>query len=95
MLKRLYSSEGMSSNCVFAFNSIFNQWYLDIPLGAGTEQIFMRFGFLVYAIIVAELGTADFATHTICMSIITLSFLGCDGLSVAASALIGQNSSKL
>ncbi len=65
-----------------------------VALGAGTEQIFMRIGFLVYAMIVAELGTADFATHTICMSIITLSFAGGDGLSVAASALIGQNLGK-
>ena len=65
-----------------------------VALGAGTEQIFMRFGFLMYSIIVAKLGTADFATHTICMSIITLSFAGGDGLSVAASALIGQNLGK-
>lgn len=65
-----------------------------VALGASTEQVFMRVGFLVYAMIVAELGTAEFATHTICMSIITLSFAGGDGLSVAASALIGQNLGK-
>ncbi len=65
-----------------------------VALGAGTEQIFMRVGFLLYSIIVANLGTAEFATHTICMSIITLSFAGGDGLSVAASALIGQNLGK-
>ncbi len=65
-----------------------------VALGAGTEQVFMRLGFLLYSIIVAKLGTAEFATHTICMSIITLSFAGGDGLSVAASALIGQNLGK-
>lgn len=62
-----------------------------IALGAGTEQIFMRIGFFVYAKMVAELGTAEFATHTICMNIMNISFSCGDGLSVAASALIGQN----
>lgn len=65
-----------------------------VALGSGTEQIFMRVGFLLYSIIVANLGTAEFATHTICMSIITLSFAGGDGLSVATSAIIGQNLGK-
>ncbi len=66
-----------------------------VALGAATEQLFVRVGFLVYSIIVAELGTADYATHTICMSIITLSFSVGDGLSSASSALIGQNLGKL
>lgn len=62
-----------------------------ITLGAGVEQIFMRIGFFIYSVIVANLGTAEIATHTICMNIQTLSFAFGDGLSVAASALIGQN----
>ncbi len=65
-----------------------------VALGASAEQVFMRIGFLIYSIIIAKLGTADFATHTICMSILTLSFAGGDGLSVAASALMGQNLGK-
>ncbi len=66
-----------------------------VSLGAGTEQVFMRVGFFIYAKLVADLGTAEFATHTICMNITTLSFACGDGLSVAASALIGQNLGKL
>ncbi len=65
-----------------------------VAMGASTEQVFMRVGFFIYAMIVAELGTADYATHTICMSLITISFASGDGLSVAASALIGQNLGK-
>ncbi len=66
-----------------------------VSLGAGTEQLFMRIGFFIYAKLVAELGTAEYATHIIAMNIITVSFACGDGLSVAASALIGQNLGKL
>jgi len=65
-----------------------------VSLGAGTEQIFMRIGFFVYAKLVADLGTAEYATHIIAMNITTVSFAFGDGLSVAASALIGQNLGK-
>ncbi len=65
-----------------------------ISLGSGTEQLFMRIGFFVYAKLVAELGTAEYATHIIAMNITTISFACGDGLSVAASALIGQNLGK-
>ena len=51
----------------------------------------MRFGFFTYAKLVAELGTMEFATHQIVMSIITLSFTVGDGLGVAAGSLVGQN----
>ena len=65
-----------------------------VSLGSGTEQLFMRIGFFIYAKLVAELGTAEYATHIIAMNITTVSFACGDGLSVAASALIGQNLGK-
>ncbi len=65
-----------------------------VALGASTEQIVMRVGFFVFAKVVAELGTASVATHTICMNIMLLSFASGDGLSVAASALMGQSLGK-
>ncbi len=65
-----------------------------VALGTSTEQIVMRIGFFIFAKVVAELGTAEIATHTICMNIMLLSFASGDGLSVAASALIGQNLGK-
>lgn len=67
----------------------------NVSLGAGTEQLFMRIGFFIYAKLVADLGTAEYGTHIIAMNIITVSFACGDGLSVAASALIGQNLGKL
>ncbi len=65
-----------------------------ISSSAAIEQVFMRFGFFIVAKMVAELSTIDFATHTICMSIVNLSFCFGDGLGVAASSLVGQNLGK-
>lgn len=67
---------------------------LSISSSAAVEQVFMRFGFFITAKLVAELSTLDFATHTICMNIVNLSFCFGEGLSVAASALVGQNLGK-
>lgn len=55
------------------------------------EQLCLRVGFFTYAKIVASLGTIAFATHQICMNILSLSFSFGDGLSVAASSLVGQS----
>jgi putative MATE family efflux protein len=62
-----------------------------VSSSAFVEQVFMRIGFLAYAAIVARLGTTQYATHLICMNILTLSFCFGDGLSIAASVLVGQN----
>jgi len=72
-----------------------NRTILDpITLVSGSafiEQVFMRIGFLAYAVIVARLGTTAYATHLICLNILNLSFCFGDGLAVAASSLVGQN----
>ncbi len=62
-------------------------------LGSSTlaEQIFLRIGFLTYAMIVARLGTNAFAAHQVGMNIMSISFSFGDGLSVAAVALVGQS----
>lgn len=67
---------------------------LSVSSSAAVEQLFMRFGFFITAKLVAELGTLDFTTHTICMNIVNLSFCFGEGLSVSASALVGQNLGK-
>ena len=59
--------------------------------GALAEQLFLRVGFFTFAKLVAGLGTLDFATHQICMTILNLSFTVGDGLAIASSALVGQN----
>jgi putative MATE family efflux protein len=64
---------------------------MKVSSSAFVEQVFLRIGFLAYAAIVARLGPTEYATHIICMNILTLSFCFGDGLSIAASALVGQN----
>lgn len=66
--------------------SIFN-----IGSSSLAEQVFLRFGFLVYAVLVANLGTNPLAAHHIGMNIITISFALGDGLSIAAVALVGRS----
>ena len=62
-------------------------------IGSATlaEQLFLRFGFLMYTMVVARLGTNAFAAHQIGMNIITISFAFGDGLSVASVSLVGQS----
>ena len=64
---------------------------LKVSGAACLEQVFLRVGFFLYAKIVAELGTDDYATHQIGMHILTLSFCFGDGLTMAASALVGRS----
>ena len=76
-----------------------DKWRLDIPMiksigkiGGNTvfEQMCLRIGFFLYAIIVASLGTAAFASHQIAMQLMHLSFTFADGIAVATTALVGQ-----
>jgi putative MATE family efflux protein len=63
----------------------------DIGSSALVEQVFLRIGFLMYAMIVARLGTLEFAAHQVGMNIMSVSFSFGDGLSVAAVALVGRS----
>lgn len=62
-----------------------------VSSSAVVEQFFMRVGFFLYAKIVANLGTTDFATHQVCMNIMSISFGFGDGFNVASSSLVGQS----
>ena len=55
------------------------------------EQIFMRIGFLSVSVMVARLGTSDFAVHQVAMNLMHLSFAFGDGMQVAAVALCGRS----
>lgn len=78
-------------NHLFKFSRPVMNSIAKLSLSAGVEQIFMRIGFFTYTKMVAELGTASFEAHQICMNIISMSFVFGDGLGVAASSLVGQN----
>lgn len=62
--------------------------------GAASEQVFLRIGFFTFAKTIANLGTVEFATHQVGMTILGLIYTVGDGLSVATSALVGQNLGK-
>ena len=62
-----------------------------VGLSACAEQGAMRVGFLLYSMLVANLGTIPFATHQVCMSILSISFGFGDGLAVASATLTGQS----
>lgn len=64
---------------------------LNISGSAFVEQVFMRVGFFTTNKLIAGLGTVAFATHQICMNLMSISFSFGDGLGIAASALVGQN----
>lgn len=70
-------------------NALHKVWW-----SAAVEQVFLRFGFFVFALIVAELGTNEFAIHQVGMNVMTLSFAFGDGFSSGAAALVGQNLGK-
>ncbi|MCL1787526.1 MAG: MATE family efflux transporter [Defluviitaleaceae bacterium] len=55
------------------------------------EQVSLRFGFFVYAIVVANLGTQALAAHIIGMQLMVLSFTFADGIGAATTSLVGQN----
>ena len=59
--------------------------------GAFTEQISLRAGLFAFSSIIARLGTIQFATHQISMSLSQLIFSFADGLGVASSSLVGQS----
>lgn len=55
------------------------------------EQLLMRVGFMLTAIMAAKQGTAAMAAHQVGMNIMGLSFSFGDGLQAAAVALIGKS----
>ena len=58
---------------------------------AMVEQASMRFGFFIYSRIMYSLGVSLFAAHNIAIQFLSLTFNFADGLSVAATSLVGQN----
>lgn len=55
------------------------------------EQVFMRIGFMLTAVMAANQGTDAMAAHQVGMNIMALSFAFGDGLQSAAVALIGRS----
>ncbi len=80
-----------------------DSWRVDRPTmesilrvggNAIVEQASVRFGFFFYSRIMYSLGVTMFAAHNIAMQFLALTFNFADGLSVAATSLVGQNLGK-
>ncbi len=63
---------------------------IKVGTSAFVEQACAKLGFLLYALIVVRLGTLEYATHVICQTITSASVCVAEGLSVAATSLVGQ-----
>lgn len=63
----------------------------NIGTGSLADQVFVRIGFFLYAMVVAKLGTIAFAAHQIGTNLLSISFSFGDGLSVASVALVGRS----
>ncbi len=67
------------------------QRMMNIGVPAMVEQLVMRGGQLLFARVVASLGTLAYAAHSIAMNAESLSFMPGFGFATAATTLIGQN----
>lgn len=63
---------------------------MKIGLPSAGEQFAMRGGQMIYAIVVAGLGTITFAANQICFNILGLSFMPGMAFAAAATTLVGQ-----
>lgn len=64
---------------------------IKVSSSASIEQLFMRLGFLIIAIIINNLGTEATAINAIVQGTISLAFSITDGFSIGASALVGKS----
>ncbi len=63
---------------------------LHIGLPTGVEQILFRSGHMVYARMLAELGTIAYAANQVAMNALSISFMPGFGFALAATTLVGQ-----
>lgn len=65
-----------------------------IGMPAMLEQLLMRAGMIIYARLVAGLGTVAYATHQICFNIQAMSFMNGQAFAISATSLTGQSLGK-
>ncbi len=67
---------------------------LKIGLPAAVEQIAMRIGIIIFNRTIASLGVVEYACHTICMNIQSLTFMVGMAFSTSSTALVAQSLGK-
>lgn len=73
----------------FTFSGV-KQLY-NIAVNTLIEQVLMRIGFIIVAMMAARMGTNEFAAHQVAMNVMAMSFSLGDGMQIAAVTLIGQS----
>ncbi|MGN0340520.1 MAG: MATE family efflux transporter [Lachnospira sp.] len=72
------------------FDRLISNSMLKVGLPAMGEQVIMRVGMLIFAVMIARLGTLANGTHQVCMSILGFSFMIGQAFAVSATTLVGQ-----
>lgn len=65
-----------------------------VTLSSMVEQLFIRIGLFTASRLVAELGTVEYAAHSICCEMLNLTLFVSSGFGGASSALFGQTLGK-
>jgi putative MATE family efflux protein len=78
----------------FKFDMVLMNNVISIGVPSMIEQLFMRAGIIIYARTVAGLGDTMYATHQVCMSIQSMSFMMGNAFANAATTLMGQSLGK-
>jgi len=76
---------------IFRFDFDIIKRILKIGTPAMIEQFIMRVGMLIYVRVVSSLGTDLYATHQICMNLLSMSFMNGQAFAVSATSLVGQS----
>jgi len=69
-----------------------NIFHVGMP--AALEQLAMRIGVIIFSIIIASLGEADYATHQACMNVLTMSYMIGQAFAVSSTTMVGQSLGK-
>jgi putative MATE family efflux protein len=80
----------LSLKKLWMFDSVLIKRIVNIGLPAAGEQFALRGGQIIFARIVAGLGTITFAANQICFSILGLTFMPGMAFAIAATTLVGQ-----
>ena len=81
---------GLRQGTGWKFDCAYAGGIIRVGASALCEQLFSRFGMLIYIRLVSGLGAVAYASYIICDSVLSVAYSVCNGLSAAASALVGQ-----
>ena len=91
MTMRVLLSWGIFRQGSYRLTSAYLREFLGVFGGIFSEQGFERIGMVLYTRMVAELGTAAYAVHSIAMNFCDFYYNFCNGMGKASTVLAGHN----